>query len=196
MSSGKSEQTRRKILEATWKLLESEAGQKTRMADIAREASVSRQAVYLHFPNRAELLVATTNYIDTVEDVAGRLETVNKAEGGEQRLHAFVHAWGNYIPIIYRVANTLLNLKSSDADAAEAWEDRMQSLKAVCRTIVEELDSEKRLKKSMTVDEATDVMWALVSVYFWEMLTVDQNFNQARYIEIMETMLRSVLIKE
>ncbi len=54
MSSENSE-TRDRILDAAWTLLEEKAGSGVRMSDIARQAGISRQAVYLHFASRTEL---------------------------------------------------------------------------------------------------------------------------------------------
>jgi len=194
MSSKSSDQTRTLILEATWRLLESETGSKTRMADIAKQAGVSRQAVYLHFPNRAELLIATTSYIDEVEDVAGKMAAISKAFGGEQRLHAFVQAWGNYIPKIYPVARTLIALKSSDEDAAAAWNDRMLGLENLCGSIIDDLHKEKILTTKLSRNEAKEIMWSLISVQYWELLTIEQGIKQKRYLAIVEKMLLNVLL--
>ena len=65
--------TRTRILNACHTLLVSDTGASTRMSDIAKAAGLSRQAVYLHFKTRAELLIALTRHIDEVEDVTGRL---------------------------------------------------------------------------------------------------------------------------
>ena len=51
--------TKTHILEVRWSLSESE-NKAVRMADIAKIAGVSRQALYPHFPRQVELLVATT----------------------------------------------------------------------------------------------------------------------------------------
>ena len=68
-----SEQTKTRILDTTWKLLEKRI-EKNRMSDIAKAVGISRQALYLHYPTRAELLIATTKHIDTVKKVNQRLE--------------------------------------------------------------------------------------------------------------------------
>ena len=57
-----SSETKSRILNATWKLLES-GDNAVRMSDIAKAVGISRQALYLHYPNRADLLVATTKHI-------------------------------------------------------------------------------------------------------------------------------------
>ena len=72
MSSSQN-QTRTRILAAALALLESSGGQEVRMQDIAKAAGVSRQAVYLHFKSRAELLIATTLYVDEIRHVDARM---------------------------------------------------------------------------------------------------------------------------
>ena len=90
--------TRQRILTAVWELMEAQQGKGVRMKDIALRAGISRQAVYLHFPSRAELLIATTRYIDEVKKVEARFEESRTAETGRERLDAFIHGWCNYIP--------------------------------------------------------------------------------------------------
>ncbi len=64
--------TRTRILKATLDLLEEGTGSAVRMSDIAKKAAISRQAIYLHFRTRAELLIATTHYLDELKDLASR----------------------------------------------------------------------------------------------------------------------------
>ena len=51
-----------RILDAALALLRE--GGPVRMSDIAKAAGVSRQAVYLHFPTRAQLLIAAARRLD------------------------------------------------------------------------------------------------------------------------------------
>lgn len=53
-------ETRTRILKSSLELLEASQGKGVRMTDIAKGAGISRQALYLHFATRAELLIATT----------------------------------------------------------------------------------------------------------------------------------------
>ena len=87
--------TRSRILDCTWRLLETDPARAVRMADIAEAAGVSRQAVYLHFPNRADLLIATTRHIDAMNDVDARLAASRAAATGVERLDAYVEALGD-----------------------------------------------------------------------------------------------------
>src|ERR671916_1662935 len=103
MSSARSKrsETRTRILEATWRLMEERNGQGVRVSDVAGAAGVSRQAVYDHFGSRAKLLVAATHHVDEVRGLAERRRPFEAAGGGGGRLEAYVEFWGNYIPEIY-----------------------------------------------------------------------------------------------
>lgn len=195
MSSPKIE-TREKILRAAWKLLEAEQAKSVRMSDIAEAAGISRQAVYLHFPTRSDLLIATTRYIDEVFDIDGRLEASRRAESGIARLDAFVEAWGNYIPQIYGVAKALIALRDSDEAAAEAWADRMRAVRHGCRAAVQALKDDGVLSREISLRMAVDCLWAMLSVRQWELLTKDCGWSQKRYVDMMKLLTRRVLVAD
>ena len=140
------------------------------MSDIAKQAGISRQAVYLHFPSRAELLIATTRYIDQVKDIDGRLAQSRSASTGPERLDAFIEAWGNYIPEIYGVAKALMAMQSKDEAAGQAWADRMNAVRHGCEAAVAALARDGVLTKSLLSHEAVDLLWSQVSVPHWEHL--------------------------
>ncbi len=144
-------ETRNRILNAAWTLLEANQGTDVRMTDIAKQAGISRQALYLHFSKRSELLITTTRYIDEVKDVETRLAPSRTAETGIERLDAFIDAWGNYIPEIYGVAKALLAMKESDEAAALAWNDRMQAVRHGCEAAIAAL---ARTGNRYSVDDA------------------------------------------
>lgn len=193
MSSENSE-TRDRILNAAWQLLEANHEKGARMSDIAKQAGISRQAVYLHFTTRAELLIATTHYIDEVKEVDARLAPSRNAASGVERLDAFIEAWGNYIPEIYGVVRALLAMKDTDEAAAAAWKDRMQAVREGCEAAVSALANDGVLSAEHSIDEATDILWTLLSVRNWEQLTVECGWSQQQYIEKMRTTARSILL--
>ena len=165
--------TRTRILDAAWALLEEAGGQEVRMSDIARRAGISRQTVYLHFPKRAELLIATTRHIDHEKRVDERLAASRAAGTGLVQLDAFVAAWGGYIHEIHCVAAALRRMAATDADARLAWADRMRALREGCAAAVEALARDGSLAAWLDAKRATDILWTLLSVKTWERLTLD-----------------------
>ena len=172
--------TRARILDCTWNLLES-GDKKVRMADVAKAVGVSRQALYLHFPTRAELLIATTRHIDSVKNVDARLAESRAATSGRERLEAFISAWGGYIPEIHGVSVALRSMYDNDAEAEEAWNDRMQAVRHGCVAAVAALAADKMLRPDLNVEIATDLLWTLLSVENWERLVRDCGWSQAEY---------------
>lgn len=193
MSSEKNP-TRDRILKSTWTLLEEGTASAVRMSDIAKAAKISRQALYLHFPNRAELLVATTRYLDEVHDIEGQLRASRDATNGTERLAEWIAVWGNYIPKIYGIGKALMAMQDSDAEAAAAWNDRMQAVREGCAAAVAALSGDGVLTSEMSEMEATDALWALQSVRLWEQLRLECGWSQERYIELIHQMARRMLL--
>lgn len=178
--SRNSSDTRVRILDCTWNLLES-GDKNVRMSDIAKAAGISRQALYLHFPTRAELLIATTRHIDSVKDVDARLVESRTATSGRARLMAFVRAWGGYIPEIHGMSVALRAMRDSDEEAAAAWDDRMQAVRHGCAAAVRALHDEGALDPALDPNVATDILWMLLSVENWERLVRDCGWSQSDY---------------
>lgn len=167
-----------------------------RMSDIAKAAKISRQALYLHFPNRAELLVATTRYLDEVHDIESKLAESREAKSGMVRLTAWVDFWGNYIPTIYGIAKALMAMKDTDKEAMAAWNDRMQSVRHGCAAVVAAIKADGKLHKNLTEEEATDVLWTLQSVRTWEHLRIECGWSQERYINLMQDIAARALMAD
>ncbi len=165
------------------------------MSDIAKAAGVSRQAVYLHFPSRAELLIATTRHIDEAKQVDARLAPSRQAMGGRARLELFVEAWGNYIPEIYGVGRALMAMQDSDEEARKAWADRMKALRHGCAAAVAAIAADGELRADLTGEKATDLLWTLLSVRNWEQLTREAGWSQAEYLTAVKDLAIRALMK-
>ena len=163
------------------------------MTDIAKEAGVSRQALYLHFPARSDLLVATTRHIDEVKKVDARLARSRSAETGAQRLNAFIEAWGDYIPEIYGVGKALMIMSETDDAARQAWDARMQAVRHGCRAVIDALVRDRQLSFKHTAVHATDILWTLLSLETWEHLTIDCGWSQQLYIEKTKALAQQML---
>ncbi len=184
MSSDNTE-TRTKILDTTVRMLEEHGGRGVRMGDIARATGISRQAVYLHFASRTELLVAATRYLDEKLDVDRRLAPSREATSGVERLALYIESWAHYIPEIYGVAKALILAQDTDEAAAAAWDDRMQAMRDGCRAAIEALHSDGTLASQWTTKKATDALWTMLLVPNWENLTVKCGWSTRQYIRWM-----------
>ena len=188
-------ETRVRLLEATWQLMEERRGLGVRMRDIAEAAGVSRQAVYLHFRTRADLMVATTQYIDEVLGLSERLRKYQTAIKGLEILEEYVAFWGNYIPEIYGLARALMLARETDEAAAIVWNDRMTALREGCRKTIDALIRDGMLADAWSGDEAVDLFWTMLSVRNWEHLTIECGWTPRQYVDRMQKLLKRILVQ-
>lgn len=177
-----SSDTRQKILAATRELMEDRRGRGVRMSDIARTAGVSRQALYLHFENRADLLIAATRYVDELTDIEGRLAPSRAATAGRDRLVAFTRFWAGQLEIIRPMALALLAMEPSDEEAARAWRQSMENMREGCEAVMAALERDRDLAEPWTVETATDLYWAMLSFRTWHLLISERGWTQEDYI--------------
>ncbi|MFK5981261.1 MAG: TetR/AcrR family transcriptional regulator [Rhizobiaceae bacterium] len=181
MSSSKAD-TKSRIFEATWKLMEDSPGQSVRMSDIAKAAGISRQALYLHFTDRSDLLIATTQYMDEKLGIGDQLKSTREASSGKLRLREFIAVMGHHFPNIQGVARALLAIKDTDDAARAAWDERMGAIREGCEAAITMLEAEGNLKDGLSREVATDLLWVLLSFQNWDQLTNQCGWSTQEYI--------------
>lgn len=186
-------ETRKRILRSALDLLVEMPEKPVRMSDIAKRAGITRQAVYLHFATRTELLIAATRYLDEMNDSDALLAESRQAPTGIARLDAFIDAWGSYIPKIHGIAAALMAAADRDPDAAKAWDDRLAAIRHGCQAAVDALHRDGMLADKFTTDDATDLLWTILSVRNWEHLVLDCGWPQKKYIQHIKALARHIV---
>jgi AcrR family transcriptional regulator len=193
MSSHNTE-TRSRILQAALDLLEAGQGAEIRMSDIAKRAGVSRQALYLHFATRAELLVQTTFYLDELKGADKYLAASRAATTGIERLEAFVDAWGGYIPQVYGPGKAMMAMMETDEATAKAWNQRMWDVREGCEAAIKALKKDNTLSPVYSVNQASDLLWVMLSVRSWEQLIQQSGWSQKKYVKTMKTLAHNTFV--
>lgn len=186
--------TRTRILKSSLELLEASQGRGVRMTDIAKRAGITRQALYLHFATRAELLIATTHYLDQIKGSDARLEPSRTAQSGIARLDAYIEAWSEYIPEIYPIGKALMAMKDTDAAAANAWDDRMQAMREGCAAAILALERDGNLSPDHSAEDAIDILWTMLSVRNWEQFTLECGWSREKYGKTLKSLARRVFV--
>jgi AcrR family transcriptional regulator len=192
--SSETADTRTKVLQATLHVLESAPEKMPRMSDIAKAAGISRQALYLHFESRTDLLIEATRYQDRLLDVDTHLAPSRKASSGAERLDAFVMAWCTYIPKIWSVGRALLTLGATEPEAQAAIDQRMADVREGFEAAVRALEAEGALPPGLDTRRATDLLSMLMSFRNWEMLTQDCGWSQAQFGLAMQALAKAALL--
>jgi AcrR family transcriptional regulator len=193
MSSSKKVGARAAILAAARRLLEAGHTQ-VGLEEVAREAGVSRQAVYLHFGSRTKLLLALVDDMDS-ERLPELLGKVFAARTAPAALDAMVDVCAVYTEEILGVANALDSARRSESAAAAAWNDRMTRRRHGFGLVVAGLAKEGLLTRRLTEEEATDLLFAVMSIRVWEDLVVVRGWSKKRYARHLKRILRRALVR-
>jgi AcrR family transcriptional regulator len=186
--------TRVEILEAARRMLEARGYHGIGLDAIAREARVSRQAVYLHFQSKAGLLVALVEHIDATGGLKEHFAVVDRVKAGPKLLEVLVELIASYTPMIHAIATVLDTARRTDPDAEAAWENRMTDRRKGLRRAVARLDAEGLLAPGLSPEAATDLMWVLTSTRVWEDLVIARGWSKRRYVEHLSAVLRSAIL--
>lgn len=135
--AAKAAETRRRILDATIEVLLERGYRGTSTLEVQKRAGVSRGALLHHFPSRAELLVATVDYLrrhwvfdfPTPRDESG----ANTVRDGVEKL------WAYFQGPLYVVAVELWQAARSDAELLTAMLPQERATGAFNRQLGKEL---------------------------------------------------------
>jgi AcrR family transcriptional regulator len=183
------EPTRERILSAAWQVARERGSVQFTLAEIAALAGVSRQALYLHFDNRAGLLVEMARRIDHSSGFVSRVAATRKRPA-RQGFRQVLRLWYEHLSEILTVARALEAAAITDDEAAKAYHDRMQAWHETLRISITALADAGQLRREWTVDQATDWVFARTQPANYEYL-VRQRLWPANVVT--ERTIRSVV---
>jgi AcrR family transcriptional regulator len=182
-----------RILESALALIAKRGGADVSMAEIAKAAKVSRQAVYLHFADRADLLVSLIRYTDQKRGLDGEIRKIELAPTGAAKLRAMASLQARMNPGIWALARAFDAVRRTDKAADRSWRDRLQHRLEGCRAIVACLQKEGALWPGLDPATATDLLWNITSLRTWEDLVLDRKWSARQYEDrITELLLRAL----
>jgi AcrR family transcriptional regulator len=190
-----SESTKDRIFDAAQLLIvvRGAAAATITMAEIARKAKISRQALYLHFADRAELLDALVARVNERRDLAGEIQKIVDAPSGREAIRRLVRLQAAQNPGIWPVALAFEVIRRTDRAAQRSWQHRQTKRVSACRAIVDRLRRERDLRADLSVDAATDLLYVMTSLRTWEDLVVGQGWTADNYEERVTRLLTEAL---
>lgn len=185
--------TRKSILDAASRLF-AEQGAEVRLEDVAAEAGVSRQSVYLHFGSRTGLLTGMVEHMDTAGALPPLLDRVFDAATPVEALEAVAHLHAEYHPTIHPVARIFMAGRYQDDALRAAWDERMESRRNLYHAVVEQLRESGSLDDAWDIESATDLLWTLTSLEVWERLVIDRGWSKHQYFDHLRFVIQRTLV--
>ena len=178
--------TRARIIGAAGDLFVRNGYATTTLDQIAAAAGVAVQTVYFHFANKRTILKEVVDIASVGDDlpvpVLDRpwVQRVRTADA-----HEVVAIWIRNSRIIFeRVAPIMRIIRdaaASDPEMAAQWEANAQQRLAAHQVLAERLADMQALRPGLSVDEATDVAYALISLELYVLLTTERDWTSARW---------------
>lgn len=186
--------TRARILDATWAVV-AEHGARVKLADVAARASVSRQALYLHFGDRVGLLVALVKHMDESLDLDESLAQVHAAPDGATLLEAAMRLNAIFWEKVRPVAQVLEASQYDDEALGAAWRDRMRFRLATFRGMIETIAERDELDEDWAIDDAAATLYAVAHFDTWRELVAEIGWSDEHYVESMSRLLQRSLLR-
>ena len=192
--------TRRRIVDAAAGLFIQHGYAVTTLEQVAERAGVAVQTVYFHFGNKRALLKQAVD-IAAVGDgepvpLPGRpwLEQI-RAEPDPRRVIAlWVRAGREILGRIAPILRVVRDAADADADMAAQWDTNEKQRMTDFRLFAQLLADRDALHPGMSVDEAADILFALLSIELYLLLTVNRGWAPAHWEHWTTSMLTSALL--
>lgn len=186
-------QTRAHILRVSWDLIANH-GSALRLTEVAAKAGVSRQALYLHFSDRAGLVIALVQHMDKMLDLGAKLAHVRAAQDGAELLERLVHLNHQFWTQVLPVARILVAAQDDDPELRLAWRDRMAFRQKAFEALVQRIADLGDLSPEWTVSEAAELLYATTHFDSWRELTQHLGWTEERYAAGMVRFLHGALL--
>src|SRR5215472_3126769 len=178
-----------RILDAALALIGKRKGADVSMAEIAKAAGISRQAVYLHFAGRGDLMLALARYANEKRGLPAEIRKISEAPSGVVAMCSMVLLQARLNPGIWAIARAIEAVRHTDEAAERGWQDRLKKRLETCRQIVARLRQEGDLRPDISQETATDLLWTITSLRTWEDLVLERRWTGAQYEEHITRLL-------
>lgn len=194
--STKKDETRLRLLDEARKLLAKRGFHDVGLDQIAEAAGVSRQAVYKsHFASKPELLLALVRHVHDADKLDELARPAYEARSAREMLAETIRAVVRIETRIHDLSRVLAAAATSDAGAAAAYRDRMEVKRGAFRMALSRAVAEGLLVPTWTLEEAVDLLAALVSIDSYHQLVIERGWKEAEMIErFIETAEKTLLV--
>jgi AcrR family transcriptional regulator len=189
--------TRGRILQVAWDLIAARGNAALTLVDVAREAGVSRQTLYLLFGSRAGLLLAMVEHMDARAAAVPQLARARQAVSPREAFEPYVRVWLDYLPQVFPVARALAAAAAlGDREAHAAWDSRMKLLRAGFAQVTSSLHEAGALRDGWTPRSAADWLFSQTHVDAWQHLVVEARWKPREAVERIVATLRETLLAD
>ena len=192
--------TRRRIVAAATELFVADGYTVTTLEQVARRAGVAVQTVYFHFGNKRTVLKEAVDVAAVGDDepVALLDRPQFREMSDEPEPRQFLERWiGSGREILERVAPLMAVVRDAagaDPDMAAQWAANQQQRATAYGEFARQLADRDALRTDVGVDDAVDILLALVSFEVY-LILLDRGWTPQRWQEWMTDQVAAALLE-
>jgi AcrR family transcriptional regulator len=193
--------TRRRIVDQATRLFIEQGYAATTLNQIAKGAGVAVQTLYFHFGNKATVLKEAVDVRAVGDDQPIPLldrswaRRVRDEPDGRRALAIWLRnaraVFGRVAPIMTIVRDAA----GSDPEMAAQWQINMGQRYVAQRTVVQQLADKDALRPELTVDQATDIVFCLVSIEVYQLFTAERGWTPAQWERWIKDTLTTAILR-
>ena len=158
---------------------------------VAKKAGVSRQAIYLHFPSKAELLSALHLHIFATEVVpALERHPRGDAMSALDALDAMIAVDVEVVSKVWRIHEALQIARRQHPEVEETLRPREEERYGELLDLGHQLKRERALPPNIRVGTFADVLWGLISVGTYRSLVIERGWSLNQYKRWIRSTIR------
>jgi AcrR family transcriptional regulator len=201
LRGAQSRATRRRIIDAAAALFIDNGYGATTLEQVADRAGVAVQTVYFHFGNKRTVLKEAVDVTTVGDDEAVALleRPWMQRVREEPDPHRLITLWAENSRAVMersgRIMGVVRDAAVTDPDMAAQWSTNEQQRLSAFNTLAQLLADRDALKPGLSVAEAADVIFALLSPELYLVLTTRRSWTTQRWQQWMTEMLTTALLR-
>lgn len=197
---GQASATRRRIIDAAATAFVENGYTATTLEQIAEDAGVAVQTVYFHFGNKRSVLKEAVDIAAVGDDEPipllerAWMAQIHAEPDPHQVVAMWMHTSRTLMGRVAPIWKVVRDAASSDPDVADQWRTNLQQSATAFRMLVGLLADRGALKPDLSVEDATDIVFALLSIDLY-LLLAERNWAPEKWEQWLTTTLTIALLR-
>jgi AcrR family transcriptional regulator len=179
--------TRRRIIDAGLDLFLRQGYAVTTLEQIAGQAGVAVQTVYFHFGNKRTVLKEIVDVVVVGDDEPVALldrpwmQHFRAEPDARRALTIWIHNGRAIFARIAPIMRIVRDAAGADPDMTAQWDVNQQQRFTAHHTLAQQLADRHGLRRGLSVAKAADIIFALLSIDVYLLLTVERGWTPAQW---------------
>jgi AcrR family transcriptional regulator len=193
--------THRRIVDAGLELFLRQGYAATTLEQIAVHAGVAVQTVYFHFGNKRTVLKAGVDVVAAGDDepvpVLDRpwMRQVRAEPNPRTALALWMAAGRDIFSRVAPIMRIVRDAAGADPGMARQWEVNQQQRVLAHRLLAEQLADKGGLRVGLSVDRATDILFAMDSIEVYLLLTAERGWTPEEWEHWATTTIADTILR-